>query len=48
MKRGTEDLQVARGDLAEKELFQELKKFYKNKKVVIFWGPKLRLPGKSK
>merc|ERR1719458_856441 len=48
MKQGTEDSQVARGDLAEKELFQELKKFYKNKKVVVFWGPKLRLPGKGK
>ena len=48
MKRGTEDSQVARGDLAEKELFEELKKFYKNRKVVVFWGPKLRLPGKGK
>ena len=48
MKQGTEDSQVARGDLAEKELFQELKKFYKNKKVVVFHGPKLRLPGKGK
>merc|ERR1719458_477227 len=48
MKQGTQDSQVARGDLAEKELFKELKKFYKNRKVVIFWGPKLRLPGKGK
>merc|ERR1719365_17501 len=48
MKQGTEDSQVERGDLAEKELFKELKKFYKNKKVVVFWGPKLRLPGKGK
>merc|ERR1719264_1058844 len=52
MKQGTqlstEDSQVARGDLAEKELFKELKKFYKNRKVVVFWGPKLRLPGKGK
>ena len=29
-------------------LFKELQKFYKNKKVVVFWGPKLRLPGKGK
>ena len=42
MKQGTEDSQVARGDLAEKELFKELYKFYKNKKVVVFWGPKLK------
>ena len=48
MKQGTEDSQVARGDLGEKVLFQELKKFYKNKKVVVFLGPKLRLPGKGK
>merc|ERR1719270_3109174 len=41
MRAGTEDLQVARGDLAENELFKELIKFYKRKKVVVFWGPKL-------
>ena len=29
-------------------MFKELQKFYKNKKVVVFWGPKLRLPGKGK
>merc|ERR1712020_483252 len=48
MKKGTEDLQVATGDLAEKELFEELHKCYKKKKVVVFCGPKLRLPGKGK
>merc|ERR1719500_1993934 len=48
MKQGTGDSQVARGDFVEKELFEELNKFYKNKKVVVFWGPKLRLPGKGK
>ena len=48
MKQGKEDLQVARGDLVEKALFQELHKFYKNNAVVVFWGPKLRLPGKDK
>jgi len=48
MKKGTEDSQVARGDLAEKELSEELHKFYKNKEVVVFCGPKLRLPGKGK
>ena len=46
MKQGTEDSQVAQGDLAEKELSKELHSFYKNKKVVVFWGPKLRVPGK--
>ena len=48
MKPGTQDSHVARGDIAEKELFGELKKFYKNRKVVVFWGPKLRLPGGGK
>ena len=48
MRAGTEDLQVATGDLAEKELSEELHKFYKNKEVVVFCGPKLRLPGKGK
>merc|ERR1712141_837692 len=48
MKKGTEDSQVATGDLAEKELSEELHKFYKNKEVVVFCGPKLRLPGKGK
>ena len=48
MKRGTEDLQVATGDFAEKELYKELKQHYINKKVVVFWGLKLRLPGKGK
>merc|ERR1711989_45460 len=48
MRQGTEDSQVARGDLAEKELFKELKKFYEKRKVVVFWGPKLRVPGKGK
>ena len=47
MKSGTEDLQVAYGDLAEEELFIELKRFYTKRKVVVFWGPKLRLPGKK-
>ena len=46
MKQGTEDSQVAQGDLAEKVLSEELHSFYKNKKVVVFWGPKLRVPGK--
>ena len=48
MRAGTEDLQVTRGDLAENELFKELIKFYKRKKVVVFWGPKLRVPGNDK
>ena len=47
MKSGSEDSQVARGDLVEKELFGDLHKFYKNKRVVVFWGPKLRVPGKD-
>ena len=48
MKTGTEDFQVAHGDIGEKKLFEVLKKFYKTQKVVVFWGPKLRLPGKDK
>ena len=48
MKQGTEDSQNARGDLAEKELFKELKKFYMSRKVVVFWGAKLREPHKGK
>ena len=48
LKRGTVDSQVAKGDLVEKELFEELREFYKDKKVVIFHGPKMRLPGKGK
>ena len=47
MKPGSEDSQNARGDLAEKELFIQLQKFYENSKVVVFWGPKLRVPGKD-
>merc|ERR550532_1622795 len=43
-QKETQDLNTARGDLVEKELFQKLKMFYKNKKVVVFWGPKLRVP----
>merc|ERR1712223_1350269 len=48
MRAGTEDLQVATHDHAETELSEELHKFYKNKEVVVFCGPKLRLPGKGK
>ena len=48
MKNGTEDLQVAKGDLAEKELSEELHTFYKNKEVVVLCGPKLKLPGTGK
>merc|ERR1719192_3314649 len=48
MKVGTEDLQVATRDHTEKELSEKLHKFYKNKEVVVFCGPKLRLPGKGK
>ena len=48
MRAGTEDLQVATGDLTEKELSEKLHKFYKNKEVVVFCGPNLRLPGKGK
>ena len=48
MKKEGGDLDTVRGNLIEEELFQELKQFYKDKKVVVFWGPKLRLPGKAK
>ena len=41
------DLRNALGDLVEKELFLELKKFYKDKKVVVFWGLKLKVPRKK-
>ena len=43
MRSGTEDMHVARG-----EVLKELIKFYKSKKVVVFWGPKLRVPGNDK
>ena len=42
------DLGMVRGDQAESELFMELKKCYRDKKAVVFWGPKLRLPGKDR
>ena len=47
IKAGTEHIQVAHGDILEKKLFEVLKEFYKNQKVVVFWGPKLRLSGKA-
>ena len=46
MSSEKEDIRNAPGDLVEKELFLELKKFYKDQKVVVFWGLKLKLPGK--
>ena len=41
----------AKGDLAEKELAEELKKFLDgstDKEVVVFHGPEIRVPGKGK
>ena len=48
MRKGTEDLQVAHGDLLEKKVLEELSLFYKKSEVVVFHGPKLRLPGEGK
>ena len=45
------EIQHAKGDLVEKELFQELKKFYStasDKEVVVYHGPEIRKPGESK
>merc|ERR1711928_95077 len=42
---------LAKGDLAEKELVGELKKFYtatSDKEVVVYQGPQIRKPGKGK
>ena len=52
MKAGpAKELPHAKGDLAEKELREELKKFYDaalDKEVVVYNGPQIRVPGKSK
>ena len=52
MKPGTpKELQHARGDLVEKELFEELKRFYRaslDKEVVVYHGPVIRKPKESK
>merc|ERR1719336_1035369 len=45
------ELTLAKGDLAEKELMSELKKFYtgtSDKEVVVYQGPQIRKPGKGK
>ena len=45
------EIQIARGDLTEKELLQELKKFYStasDQEVAVFHGPQIRKPGASK
>ena len=38
MKKGTEDITNARGDFAERNLAEELRKFYANNNVVILQG----------
>merc|ERR550525_843078 len=50
MKPGPpEELSHARGDLAEKELVEEIKKVFdaaSDKEVVVYQGPRIRVPGK--
>ena len=51
IKKGTEDIANALGDIAERDLSQELKKFFAKpggKNVVILQGGNFRVPGKSK
>merc|ERR1712012_670332 len=52
MKPGPpKEIQHAKGDLVEKELFKELKKFYStasDQEVVVYHGPEIRKPGESK
>ena len=51
MKAGpAKEVPHAKGDLAEKELREELKKFYdsaSDKEVVVYNGPWIRVPGES-
>ena len=52
MKPGPpKEIQHAKGDLVEKELYEELKKFYRDvadKEVVVYHGPEIRKPGESR
>ena len=51
LEPGTQDLQVAKGDIAEQELIEELHKFYAkapDKEVVVYHGLELRIPGTDK
>ena len=52
MKPGpAKEVPHAKGDLAEKKLSEELKRFYasaSDKEVVVYQGPEIRVPGKSK
>ena len=52
MKPGpAKEVPHAKGDSAEKELLEELKKFYasdSDKEVVVYQGPEIRVPGKTR
>ena len=51
MNPGPKEIHHAKGDHTEKELFQELKKFYSStsdQEVVVYHGPEIRKPGESK
>ena len=48
MKKGTEDITNARGDIAEKLLAEELQKYFSNRIVVVIQGGSFRAPGKGK
>ena len=48
MKKGREDITNAVGDIAEKDLAEELRKFYANDNVVVLQGGIFRVPGKGK
>ena len=52
MKPGpAKEIQHAKGDLVEKELYKDLKKFYKkatDKETVVYHGPEIRKPGESR
>ena len=48
MKKGTEDITNARGDIAERLLAEELQKYFSNRIVVVIQGGSFRAPGKGK
>merc|ERR1712004_739636 len=52
MKPGPpKEIQHAKGDLVEKELYEELKDFYRDapdKETVVYHGPEIRKPGQSR
>ena len=51
LKSGSEDITNAKGDLAERELAEELQNFFAkhaNKNIVVLQGSAFRVPGKGK